>query len=172
VFTYRLSPCNDFTVYPGFPTFKIDPTTSNTGTSMHGFTHSEGGDQPNVQKCVTFCMTKFAALLEKLLATPEGAGSLLDNCAILGFTECTEGRSHNAADPPGIPMIIAGRGGGGLVHPGIHYKSPRQGDLASETKGRNVSVVPLTLMQALGTGIGSWGSGAGKATKVISELLS
>ena len=41
-------------------------------------------------------MTKFAALLERLLATPEGAGSLLDNCAILGFTECTEGRTHNA----------------------------------------------------------------------------
>ena len=49
VFTYRFSPCNDYTVYPGFPTFKIDPTTTNTGTSMHGFTHNEGGDQPNVR---------------------------------------------------------------------------------------------------------------------------
>ena len=39
VFTYRFSPCNDFTVYPGFPTFKIDPNDTNTGTSMHGFTH-------------------------------------------------------------------------------------------------------------------------------------
>jgi hypothetical protein len=46
-----------------------------------------------------------------------------------------------------------------------------QGDAPSETKGRNVSVVPLTLMQAPGTGITSWGQGAGKATKVISELL-
>ena len=47
VFTYRFTPCNDYTVYPGFPTFTIDPTTTNTGTSMHGFTHTEGGDQPN-----------------------------------------------------------------------------------------------------------------------------
>lgn len=171
VFTYRLSPCNDYTVYPGFPTFMIDPATTNTGTSMHGMTHSEGGDQPGVQQCVTFSMTKFAELLERLLATPEGSGTLLDNCAILGFTECTEGRSHNATAQPGIPIIIAGRGGGSLVHPGIHYKSPTQGDLPSETNGRNVSVVPLTLMQALGTGITSWGTGPGQATAVISELL-
>jgi hypothetical protein len=171
VFTYRFSPCNDFTIYPGFPTFKIDPTTTNTGTSMHGFTHQEGGDQPNVQKCVTFSMSKFATLLERLLALPEGAGTLLDNCAILGFTECSEGRTHNAQNQPGIPMIVAGRAGGALVHPGIHYQSPPKGDLASEGNGRNVSVVPLTLMQAMGTGITSFGAGAGLATKVITELL-
>jgi len=171
VFTYRFSPCNDFTVYPGFPTFKIDPTTTNTGTSMHGYTHQEGGDQPNVQTCVTYSMSKLAALLERLLATPEGAGSLLDNCAILGFTECSEGRTHNAQNQPGIPMIVAGRAGGALVHPGIHYASPLKGDAPSEGNGRNVSVVPLTLMQAMDTGITSWGAGAGLATKVISELL-
>jgi Protein of unknown function (DUF1552) len=171
VFTYRFSPCNDYTVYPGFPTFTIDPTTTNTGTSMHGMTHTEGGDQPGVQKCVTYSMSKLAALLERLLATKEGAGSLLDSCAILGFSECTEGRSHNAQSQPGIPMIVAGRAGGALVHPGIHYQSPQKGDLAGEGNGRNVSVVPLTLMQALGTGITSWGEGAGKATKAIGELL-
>src|SRR5262249_14401050 len=26
VFTFRFSPCNDFTVYPGFPSFSPDPT--------------------------------------------------------------------------------------------------------------------------------------------------
>jgi hypothetical protein len=171
VFTYRFSPCNDFTVYPGFPTFVIDPTTTNTGTSMHGMTHQEGGEQPGVQTCVTFVMTNFATLLERLLALPEGDGSLLDNCAILGFSECTEGRSHNAQNQPGIPMIVAGRGGGALVHPGIHYKSPLQGDKPSEDRGRNVSVVPLTLMRALDTGITSWGKDEGEASAVISELL-
>ena len=34
-----------------------------------------------------------------------------------------------------------------------------------------MSCVPLTLMQAMGTGITTWGVGAGQATKVISELL-
>ena len=171
VFTYRFSPCNDYTVYPGFPTFKIDPTTTDTGTSMHAFTHGEGGDQPNVQKCVTFSISKLAGLLERLMAVPEGAGNLLDNCGILAFTECTEGRSHNAQNQPGIPMLVAGRAGGSLVYPGIHYKSPLQGDAAGETRGRNVSVVPLTLMQAVGAGVPTWGQGAGLATKVISELL-
>jgi hypothetical protein len=116
-------------------------------------------------------MTNYASLLERLLATPDGTGNLLDNVAILGFSECSEGRSHNAMEQPGIPIIIAGRGGGSLVFPGIHYKSPLQGDNGGESKGRNVSSVPLTLMQALGTGITSWGSGAGKVSKVISELL-
>jgi hypothetical protein len=171
VFTYRFSPCNDFTIYPGFPTFTIDPTTTNTGTSMHGFTHQEPGDQPNVQTCVKFSMSKLANLLERLLALQEGAGTLLDNCAILGFTECSEGRSHNAQNQPGIPMIVAGRAGGALVHPGIHYASPMTGDAPNENNGRNVSCVPLTLMQAMGTGVTSWGSEAGLATKVISELL-
>lgn len=171
VFTFRFSPCNDYTVYPGFPTFRLDPNDTNTGTSMHGFTHTEGGDQPNVQKCVAFAMSSFANMLERFLATPDGSANLLDNSAILGFTECSEGRSHNAMEQPGIPYLVAGRAGGSLVHPGIHYRSPLQGDQASESKGRNASVVPLTLMQALGTGISSWGSGAGKASKVISELL-
>src|SRR5256885_8545841 len=79
VFTFRWSPCNDFTVYPGFPTFTIDPTTTNTGTSMHAMTHQEGGDQPGVQTCVTYAMSKFAMLLERLKAMPEGAGNVLDN---------------------------------------------------------------------------------------------
>jgi hypothetical protein len=171
VFTYRFSPCNDFTVYPGFPTFKIDPTTTNTGTSMHGFTHTEGGDQPSVQTCVTFSISKLAGLLERLMGMQEGAGNLLDNCAILGFTECTEGRSHNAQQQPGIPMLVAGRAGGSLVYPGIHYMSPTKGDASGETRGRNVSCVPLTLMQAVGAGMTTWGSGAGQATKVITELL-
>jgi hypothetical protein len=158
-------------VYPGFPTFTIDPTTTNTGTSMHAYTHTDGGDQPNVQTCVTYAMSKFALLLERLKATPEGAGNLLDNCGILGFTECTEGRSHNATSAPGIPMLVAGRAGGRLVYPGIHYVSPAQGDMPNEGNGRNVSCVPLTLMNAMDTGITQWGQDQGLATNVISELL-
>ncbi|MBX7100128.1 MAG: DUF1552 domain-containing protein [Myxococcaceae bacterium] len=171
VFTYRFSPCNDYTIYPGFPTFVLDPNDSNTGTSMHAYTHQDGGDQPNVQKCVTYAMSKLAALLEKLKATPEGTGNLLDACAIMAFSEHTEGRTHNSTQPPGIPVLIAGRAGGALVHPGIHYKAPLQGDRASETRGRNVSAVPLTLMQAVDAGISTWGVAEGQATKVISELL-
>ena len=174
MFTYRFSPCNDYTVYPGFPSFTPDPATTNTGTSMHGMTHEESGDQPGVQQCVTFSMSTFAALLERLHAIPEGDGTVLDNCAIVGFTDVDEGQTHNyLQNEPGtgLPMIVAGRAGGRLVHPGIHYSSPKQGDAPGETNGRSVSVVPLTLMQALGIEITSWGEGAGKATQVISELL-
>jgi hypothetical protein len=171
VFTYRFSPCNDYTVYPGFPTFVIDPTTTDTGTSMHAMTHQQGGDQPGVQTCVRFAMTKLAGLLERLKGIPEATGNVLDNCAILAFSECTEGRGHNATQPPGIPMLVAGRAGGRLVYPGVHYRSAAVGDKPSETRGRNVSCVPLTIMQALSTGITTWGTAAGQATRPISELL-
>ena len=48
---------NDTTGNDTNDTNTTNPTTTNTGTSMHGMTHTEGGDQPNVQKCVTFSMT-------------------------------------------------------------------------------------------------------------------
>lgn len=171
VFTFRFSTANDYTIYPGFPPFTLDPNTTDTGTSMHAFTHWEGGDQPSVQTCVTYSMSKLALMLQRLKDTPEGAGNLLDNCGIFAFSECTEGRTHNATDAPGIPILIAGRAGGRLVHPGIHYVSPSSGDAAGETRGRNVSCVPLTLMQALDTGLTSWGNDEGRATRVIRELL-
>jgi hypothetical protein len=171
VLTFRFSPANDYTIYPGFPTFPLDPNTTDTGTSMHAFTHWEGDEQPNVQTCVTYAMTKFSMFLQRLKNTAEGAGNLLDNCGILAFSECTEGHTHNATVSPGIPMIIAGKAGGALVHPGIYYVSPGQGDVSSENRGRNVSCVPLTMMQALGTGLTTWGAAEGRATKTISQLL-
>ncbi|MFO0727327.1 MAG: DUF1552 domain-containing protein [Myxococcota bacterium] len=171
VFTFRFSPANDFTIYPGFPPFQLDPNTTDTGTSMHAYTHYEGGDQPNVAICVNYAMTKLALMLERLKNTPEGAGNLLDNCGIFAFSECTEGHTHNATVAPGIPILVAGRAGGALVHPGIHWVSPGQGDGPGENRGKNVSAVPLTLMQALGTGITSWGNDEGRATRVIQELL-
>ncbi|NUO50433.1 MAG: DUF1552 domain-containing protein [Polyangiaceae bacterium] len=174
VFTFRFSPCNDYTVYPGFPDFEPDPATTNTGSSMHGMTHEEGGDQPGVQQCVTFSMQNFANMLQRLMDMPEGDGHVLDNCAILGFTDVDEGQTHNYQQSNslnGLPMVVAGRAGGALTHPGVHYRSPQQGDQPGEGSGRNASVVPLTLMQALGTGITTWGEGPGQATKVIDELL-
>jgi hypothetical protein len=174
VFTFRFSPCNDYTVYPGFPSFEPDPATTNTGSSMHGMTHEEGGDQPGVQECVLYSMQNFATLIERLRDIPEGDGNVLDNCAILAFTDVDEGQSHNylqSSSLNGLPMIVAGRAGGALVHPGIHYRSPQQGDEPGEGSGRNASVVPLTIMQALGTGITSFGEGPGQATAVIDELL-
>ena len=102
---------------------------------------AEGGDQPNVQKSVAVAMSNFASLIERLLATPDGGISLLHNSAILGFSECSEGKSHNAMEQPGIPCIVAGRGGGSLVHPGIHYKSPH-GPLTAEHESRLTAKSP------------------------------
>ena len=67
---------------------------------------------------------------------PEGAGNVLDNCAIFGTTEVAEGRSHSNRD---MPIVIAGKAGGALKS-GIHHRAV----------GDNASKANLTVLRALG----------------------
>ena len=64
----------------------------------HDLTHNEGGDQPTVQASTVFTMKQFATLLTTLKAIPEGAGNLLDNCAILASSCVAEGQPHSLTD--------------------------------------------------------------------------
>jgi len=92
-----------------------------TGTSVeqHSLTHQVGQEEL-VHQSVLFNMKCFAYLLEKLKATPEGSGNLLDNSCILLGSDCGDGATHSAFD---VPIIVAGGGGGALKHPGIHHRS-------------------------------------------------
>lgn len=103
----------------------------------HQLSHDEAGDQPQIQATTVFTMKMFAVLLAKLKGTPEGPGNLLDNCAILASSDCAEGKSHSNKD---YPILVAGRGGGRLKHPGIHHRAP----------GENTNQVLLTLLRAAG----------------------
>lgn len=102
----------------------------------HGLSHEPGG-QELVHQAVVFNMQCFAYLLEGLEAAGEGAGNLLDNSCILLGSDCAEGLSHSCFDQP---IIVAGRGGGALVHPGIHYRSQ---------SGENTSDILLTCLQTV-----------------------
>jgi len=93
----------------------------------------------------------------------------LNGVACEGTIEGSAWQGHAGADA--VANDGARRSGTDTGSSVVDYKSPTQGDLPSEKNGRNVSIVPLTLMEALGTGITSWGTGAGQATKVIAELL-
>jgi hypothetical protein len=123
----------------------------------HSLTHDEAGDQPNVNKITTFIMQRFARLLSALREIPEGEGNLLDNCVILGSTDVAEGLPHSIND---YPILIAGKGGGALKHPGVHVRGT----------GGNTSDVLLTLLQAYGLPLTEFGIKNGRSSTAIAAL--
>ncbi len=123
----------------------------------HGLTHNEPGDQPGVHSITMYIMQRFATLLETLKATPDGDGNLLDNCVILASTDLAEGLPHSIND---YPILVAGKGGGALVHPGVHIRS----------NGGNSSDVLLTLLQAMGLERNEFGAGGGRTTTPVAAL--
>jgi hypothetical protein len=123
----------------------------------HGLTHNESGEQPQVNSITVFIMQRFAKLLEILQASKEGDGSLLDNCVILGSSDTAEGLPHSIDD---YPILVAGKGGGALAHPGVHVRSD----------GGNTSDVLLTLLQAMDLPLTSFGNGGGQTSRSVSAL--
>jgi hypothetical protein len=147
VFSYMFSGSVGGTTYPEL---KISG-------NHHSLTHDEAGDQPQVQSITVFIMQRFAALLEALKAVPEAGGNLLDRSVILASTDCSEGQPHSITN---YPILVAGAGGGALVHPGVHFKA---------NKG-NASDVLLTLLQAMDLPLTEFGSGGGHTTGTVAAL--
>lgn len=123
----------------------------------HSLTHDEPNDQPQVQSITKFIMQRFATLLETLKGVPEGTGNLLDNMVILASTDVSEGQPHSINN---YPILIAGGGGGALVHPGVHVK----------TKSGNASDVLLTLLQAMDLPLSTFGQKGGQSSSPVAAL--
>ena len=70
-------------------------------------------------KFVTYFMSTLAYLLNELKSTPEGSGTLLDNCLIYYGTEMGEGY-HTTKK---MPVVLAGKAGG-QVETGRHLAFP------------------------------------------------
>jgi hypothetical protein len=123
----------------------------------HQLTHDEPGDQPQIQATTVFTMQMLSTLLQKLKDTPEGAGNLLDSCAILATTDTSEGKTHSIKD---YPILVAGRAGGFLKHPGIHHREV----------GGNTSTVLMTMLRAVGSTATEVGASTGRATTGLSAI--
>jgi hypothetical protein len=102
----------------------------------HTLNHDEPGDQPISNQIQTFTFTQLAVFLNALRSVPEGTGNLLDSCAIACITELSEGATHSIND---MPIMLAGRAGGALAYPGVHYRSttkePATGAILSAARG-------------------------------------
>jgi len=120
-------------------------------TGHHDLTHDEAGDQPQVQASTVYTMEQFAVLLAALKAIPEGAGNLLDSCAILASSDTADGRDHSITN---YPILIAGSAGGKLKYPSVHYKS----------NGENTSMVLLSILRSVGLSLTEFGTGGGRVT--------
>jgi hypothetical protein len=126
----------------------------------HDDSHNPGGALEEIHQGVVFCMEQFAYLLDKLKNTPDGpGGNLLDNSILFCGSDCSSGWDHSIFNQP---MVIAGRGGGRLVHPGIHYSSASM---------ENTTDVLLTFAQVFDPAIPSVGGDAPMSTTPFTKIL-
>ena len=127
-------------------------------TAEHLLTH-DSASQDKVHQAVVLTMQSCAYLLEKLRATPEGTGNLLDRSCVLITSDVCEGLYHSGTD---YPILVAGKAGGALKYPGVHVRS---------TSAENTSNVLLSCLQAVGTGLSSVGGGTSASSTPCAGIL-
>ena len=99
-------------------------------------------------KINAYHMTMFAYLLEKLRATPDGDGTLLDHVTMIYGAGIADSNSHA---PVNIPFILAGGGAGNL-----------KGGRHTNLKGVPLANLHLTLMDQFGVRRESIGDSTGR----------
>jgi hypothetical protein len=122
----------------------------------HPLTHN-GGDPEKLAKVAkinAFHVSLFAYFLEKLKATPDGQGSLLDHSVYLYGSGMGNADVH---DHVNLPILVAG-GGAGKIKGGRHIRYAEPTPLAN---------VHLTLLDKVGVRLDSFADSKGK----IHELL-
>jgi Protein of unknown function (DUF1552) len=139
-------------------TFMLGPEQSNRAYPEigvpdvhHGLSHHQG-DAEKLSKIAQIDAhhTKtFAYYLEKLQATREGDGSLLDHATILFGCSMSDGNDHLLQN---LPIVVAG-GGNGRLKSGRHLRF---------AKGTPISNLYLTLMDMVGVRLDRFGDSTGR----------
>jgi hypothetical protein len=130
--------------------------------TAHATTHNEPNDaklgyQVEVSWFVEQAMNGWGTFLTTLDGIPEGAGTLLDNTIVFAHSDTQFARAHTIE---GIPMMVAGSGGGRLKT-GLHMAG----------NGEPVTRVGLTLQQVMRVPVNRWGTGSMETSKPVSEIL-
>ena len=103
----------------------------------------------NVARVNTFHMSLFASFLERLRATPDGDGNLLDNVLIVYGAGIGNANLHSHDD---LPIALVG-GGGGRVRGDRHLVLPKDTPLAN---------LYLTLLDKLDVPVDRFGDSTGR----------
>lgn len=130
--------------------------------SFHELTHEEAidpklGYQPQATYFMEQSMSAFGVMLKLLDETKEGDGTLLDHSLVLATSESNFAKIHSIEN---LPIMVAGSAGG-KWRAGRHIAG----------KGDPSSRVGLTIQQALGMPVSSWGAGAMQTTQPVTEVL-
>jgi hypothetical protein len=135
-----------------------------TGNSQshHECTHEEPVDQElGYQPDVTFFLAQIIASLGEMIGTldsiKEGDRTLLDRMLLMTATDHGYAKIHGLDN---IPIMTAG-GANGRMKTGIHVIAA----------GDPVSRVGLTIQQALGLPVSSWGTESNETSKTITEVV-
>ena len=131
-------------------------------TGYHALTHDEAVDpqlgyQPLSQRFLVEAMGCWRYLLTALSEVTEGNGTLLDHVAVFAHSGTEFPKEHGTQN---IPMMLAGSASG-TFKTGLHLR----GGASSTAR------VALTLQQALGVPVGTWGVGDNETSSAITELL-
>ena len=116
----------------------------------HAISHHQGNPEnlAKLAKIDAYNVSLFAYFVEKLRATPDGDGSLLDHCMIIFGSGMSDSNLH---DPKNLPILLVG-GGCGQLKGGRHLRY-------KETPLANLH---LTLLDKLGVRIDSIGDSQGE----------
>jgi hypothetical protein len=131
--------------------------------TLHLFTHEDPideklGYQPNVAKFYPANLGMFITFLTELEAIHEGERTLLDRMLVLNYTDSGFAKNHTTEN---LPVLTAGSAGR-RVKTGFHFAAP---------KGDPVTRVSLTVMQALGVPVSTFGSESNRTAKTITDVL-
>ena len=148
-------------------TFQLARETSNRSypeigvpESHHPLSH-HGNDPEKIAKIAKinqFHVSLFAGFLEKLKATPEGNGTLLDHSLYLyGSGMC----NPNTHDHTNLPILVAGGAAGGM-RGNRHITYPEHTPLAN---------LHVTLLEKVGVEIDRFADSNGKANELFEPLV-
>ena len=116
----------------------------------HGVSHHRDSPQQleKYAKINTYHVSLLAYMMEKLRATAEGSGNLLDTAMLLYGGGISDGNLHDHYD---LPCLVAG-GGGGALKGGRHLQYPR---------GTPMQNLGLTLLTKIGVDVEKLGDSSG-----------
>jgi uncharacterized protein DUF1552 len=139
-------------------TFMIGPEQSNrtypeigVPEVHHGLSHHQhdANKLAKIAQIDAYHMTIFKSYLEKMQATSDGDGSLLDRATILFGCSMSDGNDHLLQN---LPILVAG-GGNGRLKGGRHLVYP---------KGTPVSNLYVSLLNTVGVPVKEFGNSTGR----------
>jgi hypothetical protein len=147
---------------------QVSPThipESGASLANHDASHYGAPDSNTAKdfvKLKQWFMGEFVYLVQKLQATPDGDGTLLDNTLVMLCSELGDSNLHNHDR---VPFVVAGRAGGALeTGRFLDYRQTNAGKNQPHTK------LLVSVANAVGVAIDSYGY-TGEGTGPLSGLL-